>query len=1146
MSTKKKTKTNSVSKRYQKMEHIDHVLLRPDTYLGSIRSRLKEEYVAKEKNGIYSIISTEIKSSPALLRIFVEPLSNALDNVDRSKKMRTKCTMIKINIDKKTGKTSVWNDGDTIPVEKHSEEGCYIHSMVFGQLMTGSNYDDDEDREGSGRNGLGIKLACIYSTSFTVEGTDPKNKKRLVQEWTNNMKTTEGPIITPFNGKTGYTEVTWIPDFKRFGVHGYTDDVISLYTKYVIDTAMLSKVDVFLNGKIVPVPSLKLYASLYSRSINKDILYIKTKDCEVLLTPSDGTYEHISFVNGVYTRLGGLHVNSWMEGLLRPLLVLKKKGKKISITIRDIKQFFRIFVNATVIRPEFNSQDKERLESPAVIATIKKSYLTNIKKWDVMVKIDNMIKVKEMSILKKVERGKKKHIKISGYDPANNAGGKLSTECSAIFCEGLSAKTYAVAGIEKGVFGKTGRDWFGILPLTGKLLNTRNASMDSIAKNKVICNIIKTIGFRTGVDYTVDTNFKTLQYGKIIIMTDADADGIHIEGLLHNLIYYLFPSVMKRIKPFIFSMKTPIARVFIPRKSDMLFYDENRFRDYVSKQTKKVNSKYYKGLGTIKPDDVADTFGLKMVEYKDDKDADTNMVKVFHKKYTDSRKEWLENYIPNASTFSLDDEGEKVTMKISNFLEFEMIKYSFANCQRSLPSMIDGLKESQRKLLFAAKKRNMNYKGKSVKVAQFGAYTSEHSDYKHGENNLFDTIIKMAGIYVGSNNIPIFYRDGQFGSRLEGGKDSASARYIFTKFDELTSFIYREEDEPLLTPVNSDGNLVEPEYYIPIIPMILVNGGEGIGSGWSCSVPCYNPKDLINCIKIWLENEGEVLLEDPETGMVSSLLPEITPWYRGFKGTIYKDAKVEGKFVTEGICKDCQDGTAEVLELPVGMWTNTFKETCEDLLHEKKLKNMKTYSTIKDVKIVLSDGKDFESDIDSLGLYTYISTNNMVGFDGTNKLRKFETVDNIIDTFCIKRYTYYKLRKSNAIDTLQKEIRYIGNKERFILDVLAGEVLIMNEDEADIIQKLHDEKYDEDTKNEKGGFGYLLDIKARSFTRNYVQKIQKDILSQREELKVIQQTSPDDMWLKELAEFEKHYDKWLKTLAASKTPKKKRTKRAKK
>jgi DNA topoisomerase-2 len=1118
---------------YSKKDPIDHVLLRPSMYVGSKTFKTCEEYIATfEDNedgidGEYNIHKKYITTSPAILRIFIEIISNAVDNVDRSRKAKIPCSTIKVNIDKETGETTVWNDGDIIPIEIHPEEKMYNHTMIFGHLLTGSNYDDTEEREISGLNGLGSKLTCIFSKKFTVKGLDPNNKKTFEQTWTNNMKNPSEPIIKNTTLKKGYTEVKYFPDFSQFDIDGYTDDIIGLYLKYVIDAAMLTKVKVYFNNDLINVNNLLSYSKLYDNS--EERLYIKYENVEVVISPSTD-FQHIGFTNGIYNKLGGQHIEAVCEALFRPLVEKFTKKDKPVLKISDIKQFFKVFVSCVVDKPEFDSQSKEKLESPKIKFEVKPADIKKLLKWSVIEDIEDMLKAKEMVVLKKSEKKKKGYVKIEGYDPANNAGGKNSHECGLILCEGLSAKTYAVAGIKKGIDEKSGRDWWGILPLSGKLLNCRNAAPTIIAKNKVITDLIQALGVKVETDYTDEKNFKTLNYGKVILLTDADVDGSHIGGLLLNFFHNLYPSLLNRDKSFILGMATPIVRVFNP-KGDILFYDENKFKEFQAKQTKSFKSKYYKGLGTTKPEDVPDTFGAKMIEYTADEKIDDMMNKVFHKKYSDTRKEWLETYDP-ISKFSLDDQGAVVEMEISDFLNNEVIKFSHDDCKRSIPNLFDGMKQSQRKILYAVKKRKLTYNKQSLKVAQLGGYVAEHTNYHHGEQNLYDTIIKMAQEFPGSNNIPLLYRDGQFGTRLQGtsGKDAASPRYIFTKMESLTPLLFREEDDILLEYVIDDGDIVEPKFYIPILPVILMNGASGIGTGWSCSIPSYNPKDIIECVKIWLDNDGEIILDGDDN---LSMIPDIFPWYRGFTGKIEKS---DNKFISYGNIETQTGSKVKVTELPVGMWTDKFKEMCEDWLVDKQIKNMKNNSSYNTIDFTLTESDDgFNCNINNLKLYTYIHTTNMVLFNENEQIKKY-TIEKIIDDFCKMRYSFYTKRKNFIINNLEKELKFMRNKARFIQEIIDKKLNIMNVEETALVKDLEDKGYDKDNNDDdnedsiKTGYEYLLRMQVRTFTSNKVKLLKDDIKSTEKKLEIAKNTSEKQMWLKDIEEFEVEYAKWLKAM----------------
>ena len=241
----------SAKEDYKKMDPVEHVLHRPDMYVGSVRARKVSSYVYGEEG----IERRVIEYSPALLRIFIEPLSNVIDNCARSKKSRNSVTKIEVDIDEKTGRVTFKNDGNVIPVSLHSKEKCYNHSLIFGHLLTSSNYNDEEERyDISGTNGLGIKLTSIFSTIFEVKGTDPKNKKSFFQSWSDNMRECTEPVVGAYSLKKGYTQVSYVPDFSRFKKSSgrklveYGEGIISLYKKFVVDMAMITRVPVFLNG----------------------------------------------------------------------------------------------------------------------------------------------------------------------------------------------------------------------------------------------------------------------------------------------------------------------------------------------------------------------------------------------------------------------------------------------------------------------------------------------------------------------------------------------------------------------------------------------------------------------------------------------------------------------------------------------------------------------------------------------------------------------------------------------------------------------------------------------------------------------------------------------------------------------------------
>jgi len=1154
---------SSISKpSYVSLDQRTHVLHRPDMYIGNVKNCVIDfygaEYKGKDKEEKMSVANPDIKVikdddeddkeiiiskkrgeiNSGLHRIFIEVLSNAIDNVWRSSSTDTKCTKIKVEISDK-GMITVWNDGLSIPVEINEETKLYNPEMIFGKLLTSSNYDDKEERMTSGRNGLGSKASNIFSKEFSVKLFDPHTGHQYIQTWRNNMSEKDKPKITSPKQKTGYTQISFLPDFEKFGVSELSDDMRSLFFKNIVDTAMITGVGVYYNGEKIPVKSIRDYAMLYYNNYteeekdNVSMVYIDSPDSKVVLCPNlknDG-FSQISFVNGIETFHGGIHVDTWLNAILQPVLEkvntsIKKGGS--SLTLRDIKSYFRIFVKCELPNPAFSSQEKSYLNAPNVqTPVIENKHINAVLKWSVIDKIKDMVKGKELTALKKIEK-KKGFVKIEGLDPANLAGTKNSQQCSLILCEGDSAKTFAVKGIQTGVGGRKGRDYFGIYPLRGKVLNVRNSNVASITKNKEIGDIIKALNLKYGVDYKDDDIYDSLYYGRIIILTDSDVDGYHICGLLLNFFHKLFPTLIERNPAFITCMRTPIVRIYY-QKTDIAFYTLDDFKKYQQQNpNKKGDVKYFKGLGTNNNKEIETSFGKKMIEFVKDEKTDDTMEKVFSSKCSDQRKTWLKEYNPSKDT-EIVSKNPVQFLGISDFLDKEMIKFSIDDCKRSIPCVMDGFKESQRKILYATFLKNLKYYGKTMKVAQLAGFVAEKTNYHHGEQCLLTTITGMAQDFVGSNNIPLLYRDGQYGSRIAGGKDAASGRYIFTKMDALTRLIFREEDDELLVHLYDDGDKVEPVYFMPIIPMILVNGcTAGIGTGWSSQVPCYNPKDIIGEIRVWLDkfdNKEEDEEEDKD----------MVPWYRGFNGAIEKVGK--NKYITKGLIEKKMVRNTQkvtVTELPVYLWIDKFKESVEDLVEEKKIKGYKNNSSDVVINFEIDEVKEseFECNEESLGLTSTLSTNNMVLFNKDGEITKYESVYDILNEFCKVRYDCYVKRKEYIINELSHQLMIVKNKMKFLVEVMDETLNIKDKDEDELYKDLDKRGYYKVTNSSDvetlSSYGYLLNMNIRSFTKQKLESLQKEIDKIDSDLDRVKRTTPKDMWLNDLKDLEMEYNKLYK------------------
>ena len=1119
---------------YKKMELHSQILLRPDTYIGSCKNipstepiYVKEGDIIKEKNITYP---------EGLVRIFVEVVSNAIDNTWRSLQENITPKFIKINIE--NNKISIWNDGKNIPLDIHQDEKIPIPELIFGNLLTSSNYNDDEERKTSGKNGYGVKLCNIFSSMFSVEVYNKEQGKIYTQVWRDNMYKKDPPVYktkgfpkSVEDGKNGYTMVEFIPDFKRFGIEGLTDDVMAFYEKIIYDTAMtvsLKGVKVIYNGNVIPVSNIKDYVKLYFEEEPKNMLTLASKDCKVVICPNN-EFTQVSFVNGIYTKDGGVHVKKWSDTIFKPISEkINTSLKDKSIDISHVKKHFFIFIYADVSNPSFGNQNKTRFDGPPIEAELKDAELKKLMKWDFVEKIKDSLKSKELNTLKNETERKRGIVNVEGLKDANFAGKKgKNTDCVLCITEGDSANTYAIAGMKYGLkFGEKevkGRDYIGSLPIRGKFLNVRNASIQSLLKNSEVKSLIQALGLQYDVDYSNDENYKKLRYGKLIALTDADVDGYHITGLLFNFIHSLFPSLAKR-KGFFNLMRIPIVK--IAGKHNKSFFSQQTAEDYIEKNNpKKDDIKYFKGLGTAQDEDIEEDFGRRIVEFEVDEKGDEMMSNIFGKENADFRKDWIMSYkysvIPEGKDYTVDD------LKVTDFLNNEMILFSIDDCKRSIPSMTDGLKESQRKIIFSAFKRRLLYNDKSIKVAQFSGYVAEHSSYHHGEQNLVDTTIKLAQTFVSSNNIPLFFNEGQFGSRVKNGDDAASGRYLFTKLNLATRTIFRPEDDDFLKDRIEEGETVEKEFYVPIVPMILVNGcSAGIGSGFSSSVPSYKLEDIIAQINNWLDNK--------EFG-------EIKPWYRGFKGNIIVDGK---RVITEGVYEKVKEKTYKVTELPIGksnISIDKYEEFLKKLQEEKKITSFSSNCTESIVDFTINVTEDFEVSHKSLNLTDNVYTSNMVLFDPSNKIKKYESVQHILEEFCNVRHSLYEVRKEGIVKSMEDELLYIKNKIKFIGEIINNTISLKERDDESLNKELTTKKYE----LKDGSYDYLLNIQVRSMTSKRVKELQDKETDLKHQLDRYRIKTIKDIWRGEMDELIKDYNKWLEFENGRKMSKKK-VKKAKK
>jgi len=1168
---------DDVTKKYQKKSQLEHIKDLPDTYIGS---------TIKETNSIWNlnnnedlhIIQKEFEYVPGLRSIIEEILVNAFDNMNRVNQKNTvenkrlkKVSYIKVNINREKGEISIENDGEGIDIVLHPIENIYVPEMIFGNLLTSGNYNKDEEKITGGKNGFGAKLTNIFSTYFEIETIDRNRKLKYNQVYRDNMSIKEEPIIKNYK-ETPYTRITFIPDYSKFNLSGMSENLELLIKKRTIDMFACSRgqLNIYFNNEKIELDTFTDYMRLYLENEYPTVSCKPNDRWEIGACMSPNfQFQQVSFTNGICTQRGGKHVDYIVKQITKRMAEFINKKKKTDIKESFIKDNLMVFVNATIVNPCFDSQTKDTLTTlPKNFGSechVPDAFIEKLSESGIMERALALNDFRDNQVLKKTDGVKKQRVlNIPKLIDAHFAGTKKGDQCTLILTEGDSAKAMAVAGIS---VIPNGHDLYGIYPLRGKLLNVNDKEDLIIAKNKEICDIKNILALKEGKDYK---DVGELRYGRIMLMTDSDVDGSHIKGLVINFLSKWIS--LMNLTGFMTSLLTPIVKVWKKgtkngKINGTSFYTLSAYNDWISTHNggKGYEIKYYKGLGSSTPQEGKEYFKeFKIVTYHWDEEATKTVNMAFAKDMSNSRKTWLSDYNEDAI---LDINQSSVS--ISDFINKDLIHFSNYDNHRSIPSVFDGLKPSLRKIMYCAFKRNLKTE---IKVAQLAGYVSEHGAYHHGEASLNGAIINLAQNYVGTNNINLLMPEGQFGSRLEGGKDSAAPRYIFTYLSKITNILFNKEDIPLLKRNNDDGDLIEPVFYMPIIPTILVNGTVGIGTGWSTNIPQFNPLDIINNIKLLMKGE--------------SIIP-MNPWYRGFTGNIIR--LDHNKWLSKGVYDIINNTTLEITELPIGYWTSDFKELLDmyekgyksDLpvstskkpnkLPKSKLpkwsdyteddgkliKSYKNQSSEANIKFIIT----FDSKImnkllngtDKMGLTEleklfHLSSsisccNTMNLYDENNKLKNFKSPEAILEYYYNHRLSYYELRRQNIINNLEQDLFLLSTKARFILDVIHDDVKIRNVLKAEVIKQLETLKYPKmvndiltnlDKMNEKqrndssyGSYDFLISMPIYNLTKEKVD----DLLKEKENLEAIltlmKSKTDKILWEEDLKLFEVEYKKHM-------------------
>jgi DNA topoisomerase-2 len=902
---------------YSAEDYRSHALKSPDMFVGLLEPVMCEErllplpfppvaqppVLTPKQLGELRVQQATVNLSQGPIRVAMEIFTNACDNVGFSRRIGLDAGQIEISL--QDDWMTVTSYGAPIPIERHAT-GLWTPEVIFGVMLTGSSLKSHEDRHEAGRNGMGSKLCNIFSLVFRITVVDASRGLCYHQEWRNNMDPNARiePVITPCQERSRVT-VQWLADLTRLGcpTPHYDQQTIDVLRRHAADISIACRaVVVFSSPQGIcnfAYHNAREYGRLYLGNIvDKALLYYhwpqdavvthgpahkqgawqmstngRKPILEVLLADTPDAAVQISFVNGVSTKEGGVHVDEVLRQASEQVLKLVNEERDRRLTIADVRPHISSVIVYQVLNPKFNGNAKSKLNSPKPKFKLPEEILATILTWQLKKRLEATARAKALSKL----HDSRDPADVSQATDANYAGTKFAARCILIGCEGKSSKLYPE---EFTNHYPGGRNEIGIIPFRGKGLNVQGKDWEKvISQNKEVTALIQLLGLRPDVDYRDPAVQSTLRYGNFWIFADADKDGIHITGLLLNIFHTLYPSLLRI--GFVKIWLTPIIQCTGPRGQRLKFYNELEYDAWRTgvDQTGWL-AEYYKGLGTSNASHVAEDYAApQLVHCVYDELSATRLQLAFDPDLADPRKEWLANFqprvalqrlasVPRAPYVGPGQAGQIQFQELSTFVDCSLVQYGIANLFRSLPRLEDQLKESQRRVLYTV----LSLPDKEQSNVRVVGETISKTLHHHGDASVAATVVRMAQSFIGASNLPYFTGKGNYGSRKEGAKVFASARYLYLSRQWWLKLVYRKEDGCILRPVITEGLECEPEVYYPILPPGLCNGVLGISTGHSTNIPNYHPLQLVEWIL---------------TRLSSSPWPVLVPWFRGFRGKVY-------------------------------------------------------------------------------------------------------------------------------------------------------------------------------------------------------------------------------------------------------------------
>lgn len=1065
-------------------EARDFYRLRPDMFIGAVV--LGEPTNAFCMNAEGFVYNVPIRYNPGVLQLYMEALCNAVDNAHRTMSHRIDPGIIEINI---VGDVfSIQNKGLPFRVEFINANVAFppLNPLVAVLVeKTGTNFKDANggSNTGIGRNGIGSTTITSLSEYFRLTCVDAIRNRAMIAEMSYDETvpriqtnpafhhTANGWEFEPSTDRynESVTHIEWRPAERIFGTEwlSTTDQFVDLCRRIAFDCT-LGGIRVSFNGLCIePCANLLTYAQiLYNREFANSFEFEHAGTRCVIL---DGEGQSIAFVNGLRTDKG-IHVSalcSAVSGIPCMQKLASEDVAKRTITT-NISKHLLFVMYVTGSNPRQESQTKQGLNAingsntynVELPAAFDKKFAT----WSTYTKLRDILETKQVA----------KELKNKEFCTVHIAAQRCCKDAVLFLGEGKSTLDYLTK--LRDMYPSAERRLIGVMCSQGKPSNTHNMSQLDCLKTPIIGDLIMRIGLDFEKTYTTEAEMATLKYGAVVLCTDPDVDGAHIKMLLCTFFVPRWPSLVQR--GFLRDWLIPVIRVFKDKKIVSRFYTEEDFND--TGLTKGQSLKYYKGLGTSGDAELKDDFAWGRVrvitigeasnvllDALSSHGAETSALRKKH--IIEYSKRW--KYIAYGNTVRANSEVEQVDacevrvricahelMPLNYILKHDLVNYYLTALERSLPAA-DGLKDSIRKLISHALAVKMN---EEINLDRFAAGCAERTHYHFGQNNLIKAVRIMAGVYpVSGINWPLIETTSQIGSRMSLSAGGASSRYCNIIITKKLHMMVNPDILSIMPRECADGKDAGYANIMFDLPVILINGCNGVAVGWSVTVPPHHPIQLLDCI---LQNI---------TGH-DATLP--LPHWNEFTGTVYwaplqrkvkryidNDNKCEiveetalGVFSAVGNLTYGPDGIHYITELPPYTSIVDYIEFLEGLIKNGSgVKSFENHSEANKPYFVVHATKTF-SPVELRLVYTDSMSNMNFAIDGG--VKSFESVGGYIQFYIEKMLTCYAAAKENKLAKLQNKFTSFNNQIRYIKLCIDGIIVFkdLSSEKLDEILTAHD------------------------------------------------------------------------------------------